>query len=262
MIKIGVTAIGYNCNEHLAAVLKPWMELKEACLFGNLIKSVHIAFTHGCFTETAQLGYPIISTDGTIEYLKALHELGDSGIDFLDIKETPQLEYEMWTNNLPYLFSKDIDLLVMLNADELWEINEIIKAVTYIKETEFIDYFKVNFKNYCIDYNHYVSDFIVPRIWWAKKNGGIKRFYRDDLLEYNNGKRDVEVSHKVISPNIIFPKHYSWVGSKEYLQRKLGFQKLRYGNCSYAWDEVNDRLMLNEEFYKTTGLPKPEILSV
>jgi hypothetical protein len=41
------------------------------------------------------------------------------------------------------------------------------------------------------------------------------------------------------------------------LKRKLNFQSLRYGVCSYAWDEDNDKLKLNEEFYSKFNLPKP-----
>ncbi len=73
--KIGITAIGYDCKEHLENVFKPWELVKEGFLY-DFVESVHVGFTHGCFVETAQLGFPVMSTDGTIEFLKQKKEEG------------------------------------------------------------------------------------------------------------------------------------------------------------------------------------------
>ena len=63
----------------------------------------------------------------------------------------------------------------------------------------------------------------------------------------------------VVPKNLIFPKHYSWVGTSDYLKRKLEFQRLRFGICSYSWDQVNDKLQLNDEFYNKFNVPKPTL---
>lgn len=254
--KIGITMIGYECQEQLEKVLPYWIRLKENPPANSRIESIKIGFTHGCFEETAKLGFPILSTDGTIEHLMKLKDT--DSIDYLQIRDTPQKEYEMWTNGFQ-TFKDDIDLLWMLNTDEFWELDEIENVLKYIENNDLLDFYKVNFKNFCIDEDTWIDDFIVPRIWWAKKQGGIKRFYQDDLLEYNNGKKDVQCSHLTIPPSVAFPKHYSWVGSKAYLQRKLNFQKLRYGGSSYRWNDITDKLELNDDYYRSIGKPKPTL---
>jgi hypothetical protein len=165
-------------------------------------------------------------------------------------------EYDMWSGNYHWM-QKDIDFLVMLNHDEIWTIEEIQKLFWFINFNPFVDYYKINFKNYCIDERTWVSDFIVPRMWWVNRHSGLKGFYKDELVEYNDGSKDHDRAFAIVPT--IFPKHYSWVGSKAYLQRKLNFQALRFGSCSYAWDEEKDCLKLNDDFYTKFRLPKPEL---
>jgi len=253
-VNIGITCIGYECLEHIDRTLAPWLALRNGEATSEYVNSVHISISHGCFEETAQLGYPIASTDGTIEKFMSLKD--KKLIDNLFIHGTPQREFDMWTENFVRL-RDEIDLLVLLPIDEIWTVEQIDKALMFIQMNPLVDYFKVNFKNYCIDEQTWVDDFIVPRFWWTHKNQGLKGFYKDDLVEYNDGRKDVQCSHMVIPNHIVFPRHLSWVGSKEYLQRKLKFQAIRYGLCSYAWDEENDCLKLNEEFYQKMNKPKP-----
>lgn len=250
-MKIGISTIGYNSYDLLNKCYSSWNTLKD-------IYDIKICFSHGCFIETHQLGYPILSEDNTHVLAK---EMTDKGIiDYFRLYETPQLENDMWTQNfvdLKKIF--DIDLLIMVNIDEIWETHEIKTLVNFIKDNQDTDYFKINFKNYCIDYSTWVDDFIVPRAWFVNKNNGLKRFYRDELVEYNNGKKDIQSIDKIVPKTMVFPKHYSWVGSKEYLQRKLRFQQLRWGVCSYAWDYTADKLCLNDNYYTSYKKQKPKL---
>jgi len=255
-MKIGISSIGYESKELIEKCFNSWQIIKNNLSLLPGITDLKICFGHGCFEETAALGFPIYSTDGTCELIN--QQFNDKVIDDLIMYDTPQKEYEMWTNNFTTLRDKyDIDLLIMVNVDEIWSVEEIQKLIQFVFNNDLVDFFKVNFKNYCIDYNTWVDDFIVPRAWFTKKNGGIKRNYKDELLEYNNEKKDIECSSMTIPKHLIFPKHYSWVGSKEYLQRKLKFQALRYKMCSYSWDHQNDKLQLNKEFYLKFNLKKP-----
>jgi hypothetical protein len=254
--KIGITAIGYECAEHIDKVFNPWMEV-EAGAVSDLIESVHISVAHGCFNETYKIGYPISSTDGTI---KRFQELENSGfIDKFNLFDEPDWEYEFWNSNLEFLFSKNINLLMMLNMDEVWTVEEIRGALEYINKTQEADYFKVNFKNLVINEHTYVKDFIVPRFWRTNRNGGIRGFHFDDELTFANGKTDKTAPFKVIPVESVFPRHYSWVGSEEFLQRKIAFQHAHYKTCSYAWDENKKQLILNEDYYRMTGKPKPQL---
>ena len=256
-MKIGITCIGYESKDLLEKCFVPWNQIKADKTLIPEVESVRICFAHGCFEETHKLGFPIYSTDKTHELAKEMYD--KSLIDDLIIYDTPQKEYVMWTNNLLKLKESGIDLLIMVNIDEIWEPEEIKKLIKYVKNNELVDYFKINFKNYCIDYKTWVDDFIVPRVWFVNKNKGLKRFYQDELVEYEDGTRDVNRSHMTVPKHLIFPKHYSWVGTSDYLKRKLEFQRLRFGICSYSWDQVNDKLQLNDEFYNKFGVPKPSL---
>lgn len=252
-LKVGITFIGYECMELMPKALEPWINIRKN---GGIdeIESLTISLSHGCFEETAKLGFPIHSTDKSHEWMKLQYSKGN--VDNVIIYESPMKEYDMWSGNYNF-FKEKVDFMVMLNHDEMWTIEEIQALFKYIYFNPLVDYYKVNFKNYCINENTWVSDFIVPRMWWTKKNEGLYRFYQDELVEYHNGKRDFQCSNSIIPG--IFPKHLSWVGSKEYLKRKLAFQLLRFKTCSYAWDEVNDCLKLNEDFYTKFNIPKPTL---
>jgi len=254
--KIGITSIGYECEEHIKKVFDVWAEVKAGAL-SNLVDSVHISTTHGCFHETFKIGYPIHSRDNTIERFNLLKDEGL--IDNLNVFDAPKWEFEFWNSNLPYLFSKGINLLMMLNMDEVWTIAELAATLEYIKKSQDADYFKVNFKNLVIKENTYVKDFIVPRFWRTDRNGGIKGFHFDDELTFANGVTDKTAPFKVIPMESVFPRHYSWVGSSDFLQRKIAFQHAHYKTCSYAWDETKNELILNEDYYRMTGKPKPQL---
>jgi len=255
-MKIGISTIGYESKDLISKCFNSWNKIKQDKTLIPEITDLKICFSHGCFEETANLGFPIYSTDGSCELLEEQKHKGV--IDDLIIYDTPQKEYDMWTKNFLKLKENyNIDILIMVNVDEIWDVDEIKNLIKFVSENDLVDFFKINFKNYCIDYNTWVDDFIVPRVWFVNKNNGLKGFYKDDLVEYNDGKKDFEKSNVTVPKNLLFPKHYSWVGSKEYLQRKLKFQALRYGTCSYTWSETNNKLELNEDFYLKFGVTKP-----
>lgn len=254
-LKVGITFIGYECMELMPRALAPWIDIRKD---GGIpqVESLKISLSHGCFEETAKLGFPILSTDGCHIWMKDRERAGD--VDNAIIYSNPMKEYDMWSGNYHWM-KDDIDFLVMLNHDEMWTLTEIQKLFSFIEFNPLVDYYKVNFKNYCINEQTWVDDFIVPRMWWVKRNSGLKGFYKDELVEYNDGSRDFQRAFGIIPSSLIFPKHLTWVGSKAYLQRKLNFQALRFGSCSYSWDEQNDCLKLNDDFYARFPVTKPQL---
>ena len=64
-MNIGITFIGYECMDLMPQALQPWMDLRKNPSLVEGIDSVFISLSHGCFEETAQLGFPILSTDGS-----------------------------------------------------------------------------------------------------------------------------------------------------------------------------------------------------
>lgn len=260
---ISITFIGYDCNATLKKAFFSWREIKLNKALSNQIDNLYISAAHVCFPETESLGYNLYSSDGTIETLQKLKD--ENVIDALTIYNKSIEEQIAWSNNLNY-FPANTNLVWMLNGDEIWTLEEISNTLDFIQRNPLTDFFKINFKNY-FGRNKYVKDFIVPRIWSNNRNEGVKRFYRDDLVEFNNGKKDVEVSHMVVPSHLCFPAHYSWSLPSEYsdeenykfVNRKLLFQKLRYSHPSYKWNIELDQLELDSSYYARIGKPIPEI---
>lgn len=256
--RIGITSLGYQCVEHLDRVFDLWRKIKKEGVLSDVIEDVFISTAHGCFHETAKIGYPLFSNDGTIEKFEQLHKEGV--IDQLQIFDHPRFEFEFWNSNLPFLFEKKVNLLFMLNMDEVWSEEELRAALLFISQKPHTNYFKVNFKNYVFDFNSYVKTFIVPRFWRADKNGGIKGFHFDDELTFADGKRDVQCPHWVIPFETCAPKHFSWVSNTPgYLKRKCEFQNEHYKECSYQWDNQAEQLIFNADYYAKRNIAPPQV---
>lgn len=263
-MKIGIVNISYQCAATVARALNVWDEVRLSGKHNIWISSQHI-----CFPETVILGYPLLSTDKTIEHLNALHNL--NVIDNLEIHTTPVFEQVGWSKNIPYLAAKDLDYLMMVGSDEIWTEEEIYRVFEYVAANP-ADCYRVNFKNY-INLGESVHDFIVPRIWSMKRRGGVQRFYKDDLVQFNDGKMDYETEYHNIPQNICFPNHFSWAlprkpeqsltewkeVNRSFVKRKLQFSAMRYGMCSYRWDEQKDKLTFNEKYYKKFGIETPKV---
>ena len=252
-MKIAISAIGYECVEHLNKVLEPWGELKE---HGH---EVVISAAHGIFPETHQLGFPIESQDNSHKIIPE-HPLIDNFV-FL---EEPTFEKDIRNATLPFLFKNDYDLLWLLDLqDEIYSVKEILKILKFINNpiNASIDWFKINLKNYVFNEETWIDDFVVPRIWKNPRSDGVKieKFFYDNDIEYSDGLHAANRPNNIIPQSIAFPKHLSWVGSKDYLIRKIEFQKIHYGDCSYCWDEEKECLDFNNDYYILFNKTKPEI---
>lgn len=253
-MKIGISAIGYNCKEHLDKVIRPWIDYKKSNP-GQLF----ISIVHGVFPEVYQIGdCPIFSEDGTIESLQEYKNLGE--IDFFQVLSEPTYEKDIRNYTLKNLFKHDIDLLWLLDLqDEIYDPKEILRILDFIDKNKEVDWFKINFKNYIIKPGCYIDDFIAPRIWRTKIYGGIQGFYYDNDIIYNDNRKAVELPNLIIPREIAFPKHYSWIGSPEYLKRKIEFQRRHYTHCSYCWNEAKNSLDFDMNYYIMNGKSIPKV---
>jgi hypothetical protein len=252
-MKIGITTIGYQCAEHMQSVLAPWLS-------PDVEADVVISASHGVFPETATLGYPIKSTDGTIELLQEYREFGKIGN--LIITDKPTYEKDLRNLTLPFLFEQNVDLIWLLDLqDEIYTPQDINRILDFINQDKFPSWYKIKFKNYVIDNNHYVDDFVAPRVWRTDRGMGLQEFYYDNEMIYKSGIKQEQIPSEIIPKEVAFIKHLSWVGSPDYLKRKIAFQHNHYGLCSYRWNEAENKLELNDDFYKTYNKIKPRIFS-
>ncbi|NJO61259.1 MAG: hypothetical protein HC836_24300 [Richelia sp. RM2_1_2] len=250
MLKIGLNCLGFNCEEHLENVLHPWIILKQEKY------PITISAVEGIFSETASLGYNF--DDQTRKILTNKHKSG--WIDHLSLNRGPAKEHELRNIGLWPLLDDKVDYVWLLDLqDEVYTKENILNIIKFIENSKFIDFFHINMKNYVFDYDTYYEGFCPPRIWNNNAHNGIKCFYYDNNIEWCDGKKDINATNIKISKSIAFVDHYSWVGSDQYLKRKVNFQMQHYGHCSYKF---NEKLEFNDDYYKKNGESLPELIKV
>ncbi len=254
-VRIGICGIGYQCEEHLAHVLQPWFDLKK---IGT--HEILISVAHGIFPEVYAISQYLREVpDSTVASLREY--LSDKKIEALFISPEPKYEWDLRTCTLPALLKRQIDLLWLLDLqDEIYPVEEILRIIDFIDAHKEIVWFKINFKNYAFAMDCYVDDFVVPRVWRAKIPATIRCFHYDNSITYEDGQKQENLQHCAIPRELAFPKHLSWVGSPEYLKRKIRYQNLHFGLCSYKWDEENNCLQFNEDYYLRFRRHIPEVL--
>jgi len=247
-VRIGLSGIGYQCGEHLANVLQPWFDLRTQ---GQ--HEILISLSYGIFPEVYAISQTNRETpDSSLASLREY--LSQKMIDALFVSPEPKYEWDLRTCTLPFLSERQIDILWLLDLqDEIYSVDEISRIVNFIEDRHDMSWFRVNFKNYAFTFDAYIEDFVVPRIWRARIPAPIRCFHYDNSVTYVDGRRQESLPHCTIPRSIAFPKHLSWVGSPDYLKRKIRFQHLHYGTCSYIWDEKTNSLKFNEEYYARVG---------
>jgi len=253
-VKIGVSGLGYQCGEHLNEVLQPWFDLKI-----SPTHEVLISVAHGIFPELYAISQRDPEPpDGSIASLQEY--LADGRLDALFVSPEPKYEWDLRTCTLPVLVERQIDLLWLLDLqDEIYSVREILSIIDFVESHQGMIWFRVNFKNYAFAPNCYVEDFVVPRIWRARKPSTIRCFHYDNSITYEDGQKQESLPHCTIPRNLAFPRHLSWVGTPQYLKRKIRFQNIHYGICSYKWDEERNCLQFNEDYYLRFKKQKPEV---
>jgi len=253
-VKIGVSGLGYQCAEHLNEVLQPWFDLQASGTH-----EIAISVAYGIFPEVYVVSHhDHEAPDGSATFLRDY--LASGKLDALFVSPEPKYEWDLRTCTLPALLKRQIDLLWLLDLqDEIYSVDEILRIVDFIESHPEAVWFRVNFKNYAFAPDCYVEDFVVPRIWRANIPDAIHCFHYDNSITYKDGQKQENLAHCTIPRNLAFPKHLSWVGTPSYLKRKINFQNIHYGICSYKWDEEKNCLQFNDDYYLRLKKQKPEI---
>lgn len=250
-MKISVIAVGYQCQpEVLNQVLSPWIELKQS-------EDVTICAVSALFKERWDRGETYMNGDMAQHLINS-----DLIIDkYIEVKH-PILDFESRNFAWNYLKNTNPDIVWQLDLfDEYYNLDQIKNAIQFIKNNEFVEYFRVNFKNYFGKEGSatYVDDFCPTRVINNRVNGGLKSFYWDNEVVFENGVRTPNCSNLSIPKNKLFPKHLSWVGDKVFLEQKIDYQHRALGHCSYKYNVEKDALEFNDEFYKKNNLIKPVV---
>lgn len=247
-MQIGINLIAFNAQHLLEDCLKPWLALNTR---GE--HYVIISASYGVFPEVAALGD--IKIDNTAAVLKT--KLGGE-IDYLFVSESPIYEKDLRNKSLDSLLVNNPDLIFLVDVDEHWTVPEIENVLKFVEERQSADWFRVNFKNYIGD-KTYVKDFLAPRIWRTERNLGISNFFDDNAIKFMDNSKQYERPYLDIPREVAFPKHLSWTGNKEYLKQKILFQINHYKISSFRWNDAEDKLEFNPEYYQKSNKPIPEV---
>lgn len=245
-MRFGVIYTGFNNFKYTKESILPWIFLKYTYPENFFISAVSVPFLEYKGEEEKE--------DGTTELLKTLSKAKIIDYCFTEpkyIKENEARNLALWA-----VLKKGIDYIFIVDSDELYKTQEIINIINFIKENNYEGY-KINFKNYIFDGKSYLEGFCPPRIYKNNIYGGINSFYWDNEIIYNNNKTDKDIRFINIPKEIAFIKHMTWLneGGKE----KVKYHHKHFGGCSYIWDEKENSLKLDLEYYDKMGYERPVI---
>lgn len=250
-MKYGILCNFYGYPYYLDRVLSSWIDLDKDFIF---------AASSCKFDQYLDINY-LEEDKETLNKLKTIYKHKFAYI------YAESIANDSTVRNFPlqFLLNEKVDYIWLLDGDEFYTKDQIIKITNFIEQESFIPYFKINFKNYFNDKDHWVDGFCPPRIFKTKFNSfKLDSFYYENDVYYideNNNRIDYkQLSNISIPKTIAHVDHYSWCGDKTYLQNKIKYQNYRYkGICSYEWDNEKNCLDFNKEYYKMINQPIPEI---
>ena len=247
-MKIGLIASAYNCSEFLEDCLNPWLDFKK-----ESNHELYCSFIHKCFYENKELVLSLNSSDGTESILEAYYDNGL--LDNYCSSQKYLKEHEARNICLKNVLDNKVDYVWTLGLDEVFTVEEINKILNFVEINSFVDWFKINYKNYIFDGSMWIDGFCPPRIFKVDSHGGLKELYYDDDFVYADGTDYKKLPNLQIPSSIAHVKHMTWL--HENGKAKVEYQKARWGDsgCSYSWNYQENKLEFNKKFYQNKPLP-------
>lgn len=257
-MKILLHLAAYQCEEFIDKFLEPWIELKKE-------QDLSISIGHVCFKENFEQGFPIKSADRTYEILSKYYSNGI--INNFQFFNEPLTEIEA-RDKIFSPFKDCVDFIWLAAPDEIYKLTEIKSAIEYIQNEPFIETFRIEFKNLTFTEKQYTKGFRPTRIF-RNTNYKINKFRGDDEVNFIKNDQIIDYTllpQKTIPIRIINPLHYTWLDNKRSKQ-KIKYQEKRWNppngaGCSFAWDEKENKLIWNQDYFKRTGQPIPELYTI
>ncbi len=255
----GVIFTSYRCAEHLEASLRPWIEARKQRLGGHdwLICAVSVPFE----------GFDNGPDDATRGLLGAAAQYGE--IDHVIVRDKPTKETEARGAALQWLVAKGAKILWQADGDEFPTLDEIARTTAFVARAPLVPWFRGSLKNLVFTPDqHLVEPFCPPRIHRVKVAQLTAAGFWDDNNVYyampepavSGVVKDVEMPHLTVPKAVAWVRHATWL-SDERSRRKIDYQVngRKWPSCSFAWDDARGGLVWNEEHFKRTGQPLPEV---
>jgi hypothetical protein len=260
MSRYGIIYCCYGNPEYIEDCLKPWLEAKKQF-------NIKIAAVHGQFKEYHDFGIDDRDIDTQKELLNRLEK---KDLDFLYIQneynneKIYQTESEIRDKGLQWLLKQDCDFIFLLDNDEFYTIQQIENIINYINrgDNSFINWFSIPFKNYIFDGKSYTKGFTPPRIFRVKPYGDLAlkldSFYWDNDIRFKIGDKFLDykkLANLNIPENLLGGgiKHLTWLHSNG--KGKVEYQLKHFGHCSYKWNNIENKLEFDPDFYKKYNIP-------
>ena len=251
-MKVGLIASAYNSASFLAECIEPWKKLKEKKEY-----SLYCSFIHACFKENEELGFPLKSEDNTHNLLEKYYS--ENFLDYYNFSNAYLKEHDARNVCLKNVLQEGVDYVWTIGLDEIYTLEEIEKILKFVEFNPWVDWFKINYKNYVFDGSQWVDGFCPPRIFKVNTHGGLKSLYYDDDFVYADGSDYKSLSSLEVPRNIAHVRHMTWLHSNG--KSKVEYQKKRWGEegCSYSWNYEENKLEFNKNFYNKNKAQLPSL---
>lgn len=265
-MKFGLVFCSYNTPKYTIESITPWINLKDKL-------NIYISACHGLFKEYYENGVLDNDSDGLDKLLSLninkkidyLYVQNHYGVDFArDIKKY-ETEAQIRNYCVQELLKQEVDYIILWDSDEIATEIEIENFIQYIQKNSLYTWFSINYKNLVFSENQYIDGFCPPRAFKTITNNyKLKEIYWDNDFSYFNlktgeNKSYKDFSSKMIPKTIIYPKHYTWLSDNR-SKEKINYQMKHFGHCGYKWNDKEDKLEFNEEFYQKTYQILPKVL--
>lgn len=240
-MKIGVLYCGYNQYNNIKNTLNFWNDIKiDGVTF--IVCTVSVPFL-----EYKDMN---VTEDGSIDFIKSITKNNIKNCIF-----EPRFVKERIARTLAmdFLIKHNIDILWQVDSDEYYTLENVTNIVNHLKSTNSFCY-SVNFKNYIFDGNHYLDDFCPPKINRVT-NEPVLSFFDDNQIIY---QRYGIVRPDPIPREVAFVKHLTWLHENGKL--KVEYQLKHLKECSYRWNDSENKLELNLDYYKKYNRKLPNII--
>lgn len=249
MAKFGVLFVGFNTEDLVHQSIAPWIAAREIKLGGHeyVICAISLPFA----------GFPNDSEDNTTNILRQYRDEGK--IDYLVTEPRNIPETAARSMGLRFLKERGVTHSWQADSDEMITVENIKAIADYVARDEWTTWWRLSLKNYVGDDKHYLVDPFQPsRIHRINAGAYVAHsFSQDNDICYGGGiTRDLKpqeaFSSKTISKEIAWIRHATW-GNDLRSKKKIEYQRLRWGCCSFRWNDELNRLEWDEAYYAARG---------